>query len=110
MNLVELLNSLPNIVETTEQTRQFRVLDHIRFEDNENTYSISVQASIFHYCTPRDTLPFEEYTHFEVMLAIPENDIPIEWGQFDCGGDNVFGYVPKQMIEQLIANLTDKYK
>lgn len=117
MKLVDVLRTLPEIFdpnpykELSLESKGFglRVLSHIYFGCYE--YSISVQASEFHYCFPRETLDFSKYTHFEVMLNnIPLDDIPIEWEDYNYCGDNVYGYVPVNAIERLIRDLDQKYK
>lgn len=101
MILVNKLQSLKNL-----GVGEFRILGHIHFGNFE--HSISVQASSFHYCRPRQTIPLDEYTHFEVMLNVPFKDIPQEWEQFNDG--EIYSFVPKMLVEHLIFTLDKKYK
>ena len=70
-------------------------------------YSLSVQASKYHYCIPRETLPYSEYSHFEVRTNLPRKYLPPEW--FDICEDNVYSYVPKSDINKLIRKMNIKY-
>ena len=111
MRLIEILKRLPHLeggLDSHGLKTKLRVLQHIYFGDYE--YSVSVQASFYHYCIPRETLDLSEYTHFAVMLNIPDEDVPVEWEKFNYCGDKVYGYVPIESIEQLIDDLGKKYK
>lgn len=101
MDLVQKLNTL-NISEKLN----FRLIDHILIG---SIHSISVQASEYHYCKPRKTIPLDQYTHFEVMLKIPHDDVPNSWSEYG-DIDNIYAYVPKHEIELLLTTLDKKYK
>ena len=59
---------------------------------------LSVQASRFHYCLPRDDMG--PYTRVEVMHP----NAPEEWSQYnDC--ENVYAYVPIEMVAAEIDRL-----
>jgi hypothetical protein len=105
MDLVEILKPL-EINEISNEYLGLRVLRHIFFGDIE--YTMSVQASRFHHCKPKETVHLSEYTHFEVMLDIQRNDVPEEWEKYKFV-ENIYAYVPKNAIEQLINDLDKKY-
>lgn len=102
MNLVKLLENRGKEFEEGEHG----VFNGIRFGDG-NIW-LSIQASSHHFCTPRENLSLDEYTHFEVMAEVPRGDIPEHWyGEYD--DIDVFSYVLKEDIEQVIRYLTNKY-
>ena len=88
-----------------------RICEHLKIDDK---LSLSVQASESHYCTPRAYLPLEEYEDFELALIymgeltedmslikdFPKYDELMEY--FNYG---VFGFVPKDLIEDLYTYL-----
>lgn len=100
MDIVKVLS-----VMNEEREGRFRLIESVRFGE----HWLSIQASITHYCLPRETLTVDKYTHFEVMAGIPEEDIPKKWLDEYDDGDGVFGYVPKEEIEELIDALNNKY-
>lgn len=61
-------------------------------------FSISVQASASHYCTPRTA--YGLWTHFE--LGFPSAPCP-ELADFDDGGSGVYAQVPLEVVSALIA-------
>jgi len=75
----------------------------------------SIQASHFHYCTPReDRLSSDEYTHFEVALLLngrffhPDRDTRFshcEWASYWNEYDDVAAQVPRESIEQMLIDL-----
>ena len=85
---------------------EFRVLDHIHFANFK--FSMSVQASVYHYCRPKKTGPLGIYTHFEVMLNVPFKDIPRSWQDHTNDGD-IYTYVPREKVEELMIYLDEKY-
>ncbi len=66
-------------------------------------YSISVQASEYHYCTPRINL--EDGCYYSVELGFPnEYDELIDKYAEDKGSIyTVFGYVPIEVVDELIT-------
>lgn len=56
---------------------------------------MSVQASTFHYSTPRENVG--PYTKVEVWLC---GTVP-EWGGYGDGGDP-YGYLPIELVAQVI--------
>lgn len=63
---------------------------------NDN-FILSVQASRFHYCEPRDN--FGPYTQVEVM-CISGQEIPEFEQYFD--GDSVYAFVPIELVAEVI--------
>lgn len=85
-----------------------RVLEALYF--GNSGYFMSIQASSAHYCTPRKTVAFEEYTHFEVLVELPYEDIPEKWRtDHDDGSGSLFCFVPKEDVENLVNMLASKY-
>ena len=77
---------------------------------NENV-ALSIQASPFHYCTPKKLVPLEEYTEFELAIIIDGcingeiEDLDKLFSSFsrykeliDCLEYQVFAYVDKELI------------
>lgn len=65
---------------------------------------VSIQASNFHYCSPRRDLPYSEYEGFEI--GFPSRIIPeiMELAEDSSNPTNtVYAYVPKSVIEEFIA-------
>ena len=84
-----------------------RICKHLRIN---NEYSLSVQASELHYCTPRALVPLDQYTHFEMAIIfkgqitydisiLKEFDRYIELVEHFDG--NVLHNVPKDLVEDL---------
>lgn len=70
--------------------------------------SMSVQASGFHYCSPRrDLESYAEYDSFEVGFPschYPELDA-YQDGFGSDPTDTVYAYVPKEVLEQLFTRV-----
>ena len=62
-------------------------------------FSMSVQASNSHYCSPRDD--FGPYVSVEV--GYPNRPEPLLEPHSDVVGGDVFGWVPVEVIAQIIA-------
>jgi len=75
-----------------------------------NGFTVSVQASQFHYCRPReDTVGSNFYTHVELGFPNPMTDEDIELiGDYAEDPtdytDTVYGYVPVELVRQLIMS------
>lgn len=69
-------------------------------------YSISIQASSGHYCTPRETMQdVQHYLAFELGYPPVANDVLIEHAEdAENPTDTVYPYVPREVIEQVIAS------
>lgn len=63
-----------------------KVIPHVVCADG---YSLSVQASKFHYCTPREDWPVGGWTEVEVMAE----DVPPHWSEWAADND-IYAYVP----------------
>ena len=63
---------------------------------------VSVQASEWHYCTPRNN--HGPYTHVEV--GYPSTNPPDLWAVYADGEfpSDVYGYVPVELVEQFIES------
>lgn len=79
-------------------------------------FKISIQASEFHYCTPRRTVEPYMYSNMEIAIfdsngwVIPPSDDRFKnkpWANlFEEGSVNsVAGYVPVETIESIMAEL-----
>ena len=65
-------------------------------------YSISVQASEFHYCEPRRN-GVQDYESVELGFPSVEDELINEYAE-DCMNytETVYGYVPIEIVEKLI--------
>jgi len=81
-------------------------------------YTLSVQASEFHYCTPRVTVPVEEYTEWECALWTEERWLSVEKDpevfdglavakQWEDGESPVGGYLPTADVQALWDRLNE---
>ena len=81
-----------------EQGIGFAVYPKARMKDG---FSISIQASEFHYCHPRNSIgPWNE-----MELGFPSELDPIldEYAEEPDTSDTVFGYVPIAIVNELIS-------
>jgi hypothetical protein len=61
-------------------------------------FDMSVQASKGHYCAPRtDTGPYQE-----VEIGYPSAPVA-EFAQYQDGDDDIYGYVPVEIVNAVIA-------
>lgn len=79
-----------------------------------NDIILSVQGSDAHYCTPRKTLPYDQYTAMEFAILLDHNFIDVQrlinTNMFDEYYDGtVYGDVPVADIEWLYQELKKKY-
>ena len=64
-------------------------------------FSVSIQASAFHYCEPRDN--FGPYTHLE--LGFPCSEDVFDLSEYeDSEGSGVFAYVPVEKVDELLKS------
>lgn len=64
-------------------------------------YSISVQASSFHYCRPQlDGV--QNYESVELGFPSKEDELINEYAEGDDYTKTVYGYVPIEVVERLI--------
>jgi len=68
-------------------------------------FALSVQASEYHYCTPREDTRY--YLSVEVGFPTERPEPWDEWSRFAESGesptDTVYGWVPAPMVRDLIA-------
>jgi hypothetical protein len=66
-------------------------------------FSMSVQASDFHYCNPRKNLPDGNYSTVEIGFPSEEEPLIVEYAEdeSDLTG-TVYGHVPVEVVEQVI--------
>ena len=65
-------------------------------------YSISVQASSFHYCKPRLN-GIRDYESVELGFPSTEDELINEYAEDDSDyTKTVYGYVPIEIVEELI--------
>lgn len=64
-------------------------------------YSISVQASAFHYCSPRLN-GAQDYKSVELGFPNMEDELINEYAEGLDYTDTVYGYVPIEIVEKLI--------
>lgn len=60
--------------------------------------TLSVQASSYHYCTPRNDVG--PYTHVEVGYP---SVLPSWWDEYADPSGDVAGWVPVQLVEEFIT-------
>lgn len=71
-----------------------------------NGVSLSIQASSTHYCSPRETLPYSQYTEFEV--GYPSEEIEALMPYCDnCENptETVYAYVPLEVLDAYITSV-----
>lgn len=61
-------------------------------------YTVSIQASIGHYCAPR-TNKTNDYTTVELGFPNKEDDLIYKFRE---GSDSVYGYVPIRIVNELL--------
>lgn len=118
---------ISKLVETDESKQMKKLLPEIfgSYEDvgfrlfngipiNENIH-LSIQASYGHYCTPRKTLPLEQYTAMELAIfkngefvnveeVVRDNtELVNKLNEYYVG--TVYTYVPVELIEKLYQEL-----
>ena len=71
-----------------------------------NGVSLSIQASEYHYCTPRETVPYSKYTEFEVGYPSEEIGALMPYCD-DCENPTktIYGYVPLEVLDAYIASV-----
>ena len=66
-------------------------------------FTMSVQASYFHYCTPRANGWETVYTSVEVGFPNKKEDLLMDWAEDnDNPVDTVYAYVPASIIRNII--------
>jgi hypothetical protein len=64
-------------------------------------FRISIQASRWHYATPRVTCAVNRYTEFELGYPSRDDATFEEWAE--CEGGKIAPYVPREVVEALLA-------
>jgi hypothetical protein len=67
-------------------------------------FKLSVQASRFHYCVPRDLLEDGSYSSWEIGFPSAKEDDLMPY--IDDSGDptdTVYGYVPTDVVNRVLA-------
>ena len=94
MNTLDKLQSkLAGSVSTVDSYEYKGIADHVECADGT---TISVQASQFHYCTPRSD--YGPYTHVEVW----QSSAPVT--EFDYDEEGPSAYVPIEKVVEFIDN------
>jgi ABC-type phosphate/phosphonate transport system substrate-binding protein len=88
--------------------------------DNEDVF-LSVQASAYHYCSPRATLAAAQYDEFEVAVIVGDSWATTTTGHLPdvfellgpyadspCGPSQVFCRVPKDVVQKVYELLSKK--
>lgn len=75
-----------------------------------NGVILSIQASEYHYCFPRENAPVPDYDFYEEFeLGFPTQKLPEEFTKYaedaDHLTDTVYAYVPKKMLQQYIDSV-----
>lgn len=84
---------------TKEDGSDYLVRPHVRCADG---FKVSVQASKFHYCTPRETLA-EAYSKVELGYPNMVEPLIMDYAEdADRPKDTVYGYVPVEVVDKVI--------
>lgn len=66
-------------------------------------FSMSVQASEYHYCEPRKALPNGNYSLVEIGFPSCEEELLAEYAENEFNlTESVYGYVPIEIVNQVI--------
>ena len=103
--------------ENAKSNNDYRMLDAVK----AGKYKMSVQGSTTHYCSPRTTLPVEDYALMELALfnkrgwlhikrsktlkAFPRYNELLERADGVNSSAPVFGYVPVDLLNDLYIYL-----
>ena len=92
------MNIQDYIEETFEDNNGYCFRERVIFKDG---FSISIQGSSGHYCSPRKTQDW--YNSLE--LGFPSEDEPLIFKYAEsnhCYTDTVYGWVPVEIVQELI--------
>ena len=64
-------------------------------------FSVSVQASQYHYCRPRIDSA-EKYEEVELGYPSAADDLITDYAEDNTYTDTVYGYVPVEIVDKLI--------
>lgn len=66
-------------------------------------FSVSIQASQHHYCTPRGDFHPSNYTHVELGCPSKKVEVWMEFAEDQANPcDTVYGYVPITLVEMVL--------
>lgn len=84
-----------------QDERSYSPLPRLKLRDG---HSLSIQASKYHYCTPRfDQDFYEEYTSFEIGFPTFRSNLFIPFAEErERPTDTVYSCVPKEIIDRVI--------
>ena len=104
MNIVKALNKVGEYdrspLSNNDKSEQQRMFNRIICVDG---FSMSVQASRWHYCNPRRTLDnLTLYTHFEVGALSEEEPLLASYCESGSDSFKVFPYVPVSVINKVL--------
>jgi len=68
---------------------------------NDGT-TLSVQASQYHYCSPRVNKDGRNARYYQVEVFCVSTAVPESWLEFGDNVDNPFAYIPTTMVEEFI--------
>jgi len=78
----------------------FRLHKEIKCKDG---FKMSVQASEGHYCSPRQTLPIESYSSFEIGYPSKKEDLIMEYAEDnDYPTKTVYGWCPLDVVLEVL--------
>ena len=99
-----------------DYSRGARLLEWL--EVGENIH-LSIQASPIHYCSPREMIDLDDYTHFELALIVDNEvcynsekikDFPQYNELTEYHDGMIFSYVPRELISNLYCWSLDYFK
>ena len=94
----QFLNNVEPISDTPEW--RMRMLPCVLCKDG---FSVSIQASSTHYCSPRDYVALDNYDSFELGFPSQKEDTIMEYAENpDDPTNTVYGWVPRGIVTQLI--------
>ena len=98
--------TIKEFLATTIKSHKYLFSDEIIQENRprlfcNDGFSISVQASSFHYCRPRlDGV--QNYESVELGFPSKEDELINEYAEDEPYTETVYGYVPIEIVEELI--------
>ena len=94
MNTKQFLSETANLMGTHPRP-------HIFCKDG---FTVSIQASEFHYCSPRETLKDGNYNKVELGFPSEKEDLIINYAEEpDCPTKTVYGWVPTEIVDKVLA-------
>lgn len=93
--------------ETTEYEEKIPGYKNLKLRPRiicKDGFSMSVQASQYHYCEPREDLDEGDYTEVEVGLISQEEELLEEYAEdHDDPITTLYCFVPLEVIDEVIA-------